>query len=448
MVDDDLIFRESVEKNLIAEGYEIVSADNGKVALNILKSNNFDLIFTDVKMPEMDGVDLTKAIRKSSLIPIIMTTGFSELLETKAAYELGVNEFIPKPFKSEDLFQAIQQCLAGSPSLSPVDLDSQYCKLGINDFVTGKTIKFNIFARLSANKYVKLAHKGEDLSINRVRFYREKGMRFLYLRIGDFREYVGFSLTLAKAAQKSDAIARDKKLNLLRHTGEILNEQIRHDGIDDHVYESAGAFVDATLNILSDDFKALEVLDALRNHADYVLAHSVGVSMYAVMIAQNIQWQLPSNKIKVAMGGLFHDIGIKELHRDLIDRPRYQWNVDDVKTYESHPTRGHEILIDIQSLPDDVLDIVKQHHENCLSRGYPAGMKKALIHPMAKLISVADEFCYRVIKNPQYTPMSPADALQDMASNCAAFLDKKFFEALVQLFRPATKNAGPGFSVR
>src|SRR5690606_8771257 len=140
-------------------------------------------------------------------------------------------------------------------------------------------------------------------------------------------------------------------------------------------FESAQAFVEATIDILSEDNKAIESLEALRNYADDVLVHSVGVSLYAVMIAQNVGWSLPSNKFKVALGGLFHDIGIKEVSRELISRPRYSWNREEVKEYESHPLRGVSILQDIEGIPEDVREMVKQHHEDCLSRGYPFGMK-------------------------------------------------------------------------
>ena len=131
-------------------------------------------------------------------------------------------------------------------------------------------------------------------------------MTHLYLRREDFRKYVGFSLALTEAAKKTDVISHERKLGLLRHTGEILNEQIQHDGIDEQAFQSAQAFVGATLDILTDNPKAVEVLEALRMHADHLLVHSVAVSLYALMIAQSVEWHLPTNRAKVALGGLFH----------------------------------------------------------------------------------------------------------------------------------------------
>lgn len=434
VVDDDDIFRVAVEKNLRMAGHETISAHNGRSALEQITSHKPDLVISDIRMPEMDGVEMLKQIRAAGELPVILMTGFAEIMETQTAHSLGANDFIAKPFTGEDLTRAVSRCLNKTPKV--FETAAEYCKLAIDDFITGRTIKFNIFVRLSEGKFVKLAHKGEDISMDRIKFYRGKGLTHLYLRREDFRLYVGFTLKLADAAKSTRIVSHDKKLSLLRHTGEILNEQIQHDGVDEQAFDSARAFVEATLDILTDNSKAADVLTALREHADHVLVHSVGVSLYSVMIAQKVQWHMPANRAKVAMGGLFHDIGLKEVSRALIDRPRYSWTQAEVKIYETHPSRGVHILNEIEEISEDVREIVKQHHENCLSRGYPAAIKKTAIHPMAKLISVADEFCYRIIKGPEFKDMIPIEAIQDMRLNCAEELDKGFLDALTQLFKP------------
>jgi len=247
---------------------------------------------------------------------------------------------------------------------------------------------------------------------------------------------VGFNITQNEAAKVTSSADLERKHGLLRHVGKVLSEQIPHDGVDQQAYNSALAFVDATLDIITDNSKAVEVLDALRFHADHVLVHSVGVSLYSVMIAQGVKWHLPTNRAKVALGGLFHDVGLKEISSALLEKPRYGWNQSEAKTYETHPSRGIHIIAGIEELSEDVREVVKQHHENCLSRGYPAALKKTAIHPMAKLISVADEFCYRIIRGPEFRDMTPLEALQDIRSNYSGYLDKTFLDGLVYLFRP------------
>lgn len=432
LVDDEEIFREVIQEILSISGHEVVTAANGRLALDCLASQKVDLIISDIRMPEMDGIALLKAVRSQGQLPFILITGFSEILETKTAHELGANAFLPKPFKKEEMLSAIQQCL--QPAGPEKSAEQQYCRLGINDFISGRTIKFNIFILISDKKYVKIAHKGEDISMDRIQFYREKGLLFLYLKREDFRKYVGFSLTISDAANRTRVLDTKKKLNLLRHTGEILGEQIRHDGIVPSVYESAAAFVETVLDVLTDDAGAVDLLEALNSHADYLLGHSVAVSLFSVLIAEKLNWNSPSNKFKIAMGGLLHDVGMKEIDATILNKPRFNWSQGEIKNFEDHPLRGNRILDDLNDIPDDIRDIVKQHHENCLSRGFPARVKKVSIHPMAKLISVADEFCYRTVRNPQHSVMSPAEALHDMTVNCAEQLDKTFLNALREVF--------------
>ena len=56
-------------------------------------------------------------------------------------------------------------------------------------------------------------------------------------------------------------------------------------------------------------------------------------------------------------------------------------------------------------MPSDVIQMVQQHHENCAGTGYPMGFKRNRIHPLARLISLADEFCNLVLKNPNGDPI-------------------------------------------
>jgi putative nucleotidyltransferase with HDIG domain len=238
----------------------------------------------------------------------------------------------------------------------------------------------------------------------------------------------------------AQSIAREKKLNLLKHTGEILLEQMRHEGVDDEAYLGSTAFVQATIDTLGDDPAILALLEILNQHADFVYAHSVGVSLYGVMLAHKADWTLPANKFKVAAGGLFHDIGLKEIDRGILTRPRREWSADEVRLYESHPLRGLDLLKPIRSVPADVLRIVHEHHEDCLGHGFPRHLRRTAIHPMAKLISVANAFCELVIGGPHRQAISPRMAIAQMEASGAGRFDPAFMDALARLFKCETRE--------
>lgn len=437
LVDDDREFRDSVEKSLKTAGYDVTTADNGRLANEIFKINPkaFAAIVSDIKMPELDGVGLLKTVRSQSNMPFLLMTGFGEILETYDADSLGASDFLAKPFKQNELISALARTLGQPTPIGRSDSSANYCKLGIDDFATGRKIKFSIYIRLADDRYIKVAHKGEDISVDRIRAYKLKGLSFLYLRQEDFRQFVGFEVDFASMTKVTDQTSVDKKLNLLKLGSEILYNQIRYEGLDNNTFTTAAAFVEASMDVLTDDLKAMTLLESLRSHSDYAFAHSVGVSVYSVLISQHVKWNLPTNKFKLAVAGLLHDVGEKEIGQHILTTPRTKWSPDDHKAYESHVMLGYDMLEDVKSIPEDVRQIVKQHHENCAARGFPFQTKKTAIHPMAKLLSVADEFCYRTIRSAESDGVAPLEALQEMTANCYETLDKEFLGALVDMFK-------------
>jgi HD-GYP domain-containing protein (c-di-GMP phosphodiesterase class II) len=143
---------------------------------------------------------------------------------------------------------------------------------------------------------------------------------------------------------------------------------------------------------------------------------------------------LPVNKFKVAMGGLLHDAGQKDIDLAILMKPKASWTYEETKKYESHPLRSMEILNNMKYIPSDVIHIVKEHHEDGLAQGFPSRLRKSACHPMGKLVAVANEFCNRIITNPHYQKMSPQDAITQMVSFNAERLDPAFLGALMKLF--------------
>lgn len=445
LVDDEDILRESLQKNLEAEHHEVICAANGLIAEQIFfASPLFDVVISDIRMPVMDGVQLLKSIRTQSQVPVILITGFSELLETQTAYELGANEFLPKPFSRQELIDAIDRCLHKKPSVPDV-IEEPFCRLGIEDFISGREVKFNIFVRLGENKFGKVAQRGEDLSLERIRHFKEKGLHFLFLRREDFRKYVGLTgeSTIAKGL---DGEGRQAKAALMKEISRVLQEVVPHEGVDRHAFAGASAFVESTADLLTEDPMILDLLIKMKIHAAHLLPCSVGVAMYNVMLAHKVGWSLPTNRFKLAVGGLLHDIGQIRLEPVFLSKPRASWTAAEVKAYETHPTIGAGIAADLRGLPEDAVEITRQHHENCLGQGFPSLRPRTSIHPMAKLTAVSDEYCYRVIKNPSSAKLTPAQAAVAIVNECSGRLDRTFQAALLELLHVSGGSDTPAGS--
>src|SRR5690242_19498858 len=98
VVDDNDVFRSALKICLEDAGYEVVVAENGKAASEILGLRDFKAVISDIRMSPIDGIELLKFIKTSSTTPVILMTGFSDLLETHQATQLGAAGFLSKPF--------------------------------------------------------------------------------------------------------------------------------------------------------------------------------------------------------------------------------------------------------------------------------------------------------------------------------------------------------------
>ncbi len=112
VVDDEESFRHVLKAIFEAEGYQVQTAINGRTALEKLKSELCDVIISDVKMPDMDGIALLKAVREiSSDIGMVLMTAFGTIETAREAFKLGADDFIQKPFNNEELKLIVKRTL-------------------------------------------------------------------------------------------------------------------------------------------------------------------------------------------------------------------------------------------------------------------------------------------------------------------------------------------------
>ncbi len=111
VVDDDREIVKAIEKLLVIEGYEVIKAYNGLEAMDILISNNVQLILLDVMMPKLDGLSATMKIREKKNIPIIILSAKSEDSDKILGLSMGADDYVTKPFNPEELVARVKSQL-------------------------------------------------------------------------------------------------------------------------------------------------------------------------------------------------------------------------------------------------------------------------------------------------------------------------------------------------
>ena len=111
IVDDEQKIREVIREYSEFNGYEVEEAADGMTAVGLCKLNDYDLIILDVMMPKLDGFSACKEIKKHKDIPIIMLSARSEEYDKLFGFELGIDDYIVKPFSPKELMARINAVL-------------------------------------------------------------------------------------------------------------------------------------------------------------------------------------------------------------------------------------------------------------------------------------------------------------------------------------------------
>ena len=113
MVDDNPDAREMVSYILAEEGFSVITAEDGEVALGLIKKTTPDLIITDIQMPKVDGIEMIKRLRdrfRSKNVPIVVMSAFGSAV-TQDAMDAGANRSEPKPMAVEHFLKIVRQLL-------------------------------------------------------------------------------------------------------------------------------------------------------------------------------------------------------------------------------------------------------------------------------------------------------------------------------------------------
>jgi len=102
VIDDDAVVGRSFDRVLSEKGYEVSTALNGEAALKDMESTDYDVVFTDIKMPGMDGIEVTEQIKaRCPWTPVVVITGYGTTENEARASVLGVSGFVRKPLTPE-----------------------------------------------------------------------------------------------------------------------------------------------------------------------------------------------------------------------------------------------------------------------------------------------------------------------------------------------------------
>ncbi len=112
IVDDEEMICDLLKRSLAIEGFDTDTAGNGLIGLQKCAEGNFDLVISDILMPEMDGITMMEKIKEGRPeLPIILITGYAKQYTARKATEAGASDFLTKPFRNAEIITAVRKAL-------------------------------------------------------------------------------------------------------------------------------------------------------------------------------------------------------------------------------------------------------------------------------------------------------------------------------------------------
>jgi len=143
IVDDEANIRRVVREYAEFEGYNVTEAENGMEAVNLCRENDYDLIIMDVMMPRLDGYSACKEIHKTKSIPVIMLSARGEEYDKLFGFEIGVDDYVTKPFSPKELMARIKVVIKRNAQSATASVQDKYVFGGLEVNISGREVYVN-----------------------------------------------------------------------------------------------------------------------------------------------------------------------------------------------------------------------------------------------------------------------------------------------------------------
>ena len=488
VIDDVDVIRNLLMDILTDVGYKVTVASTGKEGINFAKKNTFDLVISDLKISDMDGLNVIKEIKKIS--PGIMTiiiTAYATVETAQDALREGVFDYVTKPFDAKSLVFIVNRAIK-SKKLTMAnqqlmkDLIDQKVKLEeeVEDLSILYKIKQEICSTLELNKILKIivgrAADILDAQVCVILLMNPSSKElFVQWAHGLSKEYIettkikineeisgwvaGHNEAIIVENLKEDSrfnkrkqekyytdsfisvplILKEEVIGVINANGKILkNIFTEHD-----LRLLSGVAMEAAIAIehaarykdLQDRYlKSIAVLaNALDNKIKCTEDHSKNVAKYAAAIAKKLG--LSKKEIEtIKQAGKLHDLG-KIIVSDTILTKKDKLTEEEWDKIKQHSLVSAEIIKPLDFM-EDVGKIITQHHERVDGKGYPYGLQKEQISIGARILSVVDAFDAMTTNRPYRSKKASIDeAIAELKKFSGTQFDSKIVEILIELVK-------------
>lgn len=413
IISPDITWTSRAQQAFIVQGLPCDVAYNGKDAQLMSYHKKYSYFVLDIETQNHPAIDVCKYLRKTCPLGKLLVTISSNkkleemLLDEKKLLKMGVNKVLFQP-EPETIVSAIQDIgqirkwknvqETGKPQELDKDeeiIDAEFSRIKITELFGDSLAVFDYYIRLSSNRFVKIIHKGEKASQEQLSKYESSGTHFLFFLKKDRSTFISYQNDLARELIKTSGQNDGAKvIQAMKSTTDKYFEEIFTMGIQPNLIEEGKSICQNMFDVAKKDQGLSKFINDLEQFNPAALSHAFLVSFFSMLICKDLDWVGKKSVETLALGALFHDIGILQLPPEIREMDPSLMTPDQLTLYKTHPSLGAEALRNIPGLNVGVIQIVLQHHEKINGNGYPEGISGHKIYPLAKVVSLADGFSY------------------------------------------------------
>ena len=474
VVDDEKVIRAILTDYLGEKGFDVVAVENGREALEVLSKEPKDIVLTDLKMPEIDGIALLEEIKRRGIkVMTIIMTGFATVETAIQAMKIGAYDYITKPFKMDEIVEILRraitqrrleeeniqlkevmnlykvsEAMASTLSLKEtlaIILDTTSHEIDADAVVLYQTADGKV--RELAKRSTKATGRGRD-AFGKLRHSaiakHFKTSPFLLL---DKKSCMSFFERLPKHEGFHSFLCVPLKVRD-RLTGILCAYSCRpdHRFVEGHsrilsilASKAAMAIENAQLyerlqGVFQETIQGL--VTALEAKDPYTSGHTKRVTKYAVLIAKGMGLS-PEEIEQISRAGLLHDIGKIGIRLEALNK-KGKLSRDEHERFKDHASYSKQILEPILFLKD-IVPIVLCHHERYDGKGYPKGKKGEKIPLGARVLAVADSYDAMTADRPYRKAFSVKKAIGELRAHTGTQFDPKVVEAFIKELKERKK---------
>jgi putative nucleotidyltransferase with HDIG domain len=461
VVEDDTNVRDFCVRLLRMNGYQVVAAENGRAALERLKEGQFDLILTDLQMPEMGGIELLHDLRQHyPEIDAIVFTAHATVETAREALKLGAFDYLTKPVTVDDLERTVRRAM----EWRRVRLEKQRLSEIVAVYEISQTFTSTLDTATAVHEIVRLLwqrfsprslslsllHPEDDelellaqrgAPLNRrpgarvfAQGHDENAILHAHLDlVGDEQEHLGPSHIACLTLRTND-----RPVGILQLARGV--DQPGFDADDRTLLKVCASQIAASIDnsrlyqqLKEQNIQTIGALAAAIDARDpYTAGHSEQVRRYGVRLGEVLG--LSAQRVEyIHYGALLHDIG-KIGIRDYILLKPGPLTDEEYAIMQTHPTIGADILRKIKTLRD-VIPIIECHHERMDGHGYPRHLEGPHIREEARIVAIADAYDAMTSHRAYRRAMDPEQAFQILMNGRGTHWDGQFVEVFVGMMR-------------